>query len=67
MKKIIIVTSRKYFAKANGAVSVAGSEFADLFRNEYLSSVELELILEGVPAGETGLLKLQVISDYTRN
>lgn len=42
MKKIIIVTSRKYFAKANGAVSVAGSEFADLFRNEYLSSIELE-------------------------
>lgn len=44
-----------------------GQELSWLLKGGELSSVELELILEGVPAGETGLLKLQVISDYTRN
>ena len=42
MKKVIIVTSRKYFSKANGAEFVAGDKFADLLKGEYISTVELE-------------------------
>lgn len=44
-----------------------GQELSWLLEGGKLSNVELALILKGVSAGETGLLKLQVISDYTRN
>lgn len=44
-----------------------GQELFWILEGGKLSTVDLALVLEGVSAGETGLLKLQIISDYTKN
>lgn len=44
-----------------------GQELSWLLEGGKLSAVEFALTLKGMPADETGLLKLQIVSDYTRN
>lgn len=44
-----------------------GQELSWLLEGGKLSAVELALTLKGVSADETGLLKLQIISDYTKH
>lgn len=74
MKKVIIVTSRKYFSPANGYEFIAGDQFADLFKEEYLSNVELEDedkeyvdSIEDVEEREKSEYKIKLYSFFSRD